>query len=63
MGKIGFLNKYGLIFMYLGFQGAMSTFLYHGFVKNIPKDLDDAAEQLMDCTHFQTFWYIIFPTT
>ncbi len=60
MGKIGFLNQYGLIFMYLGFQGAMSTFLYHGFVKNIPRDLDEAAV-IDGCNTFQTFWFIIFP--
>lgn len=60
MGKIGFLNPGGLIFMYLGFQGAMSIFLYHGFLKNIPKELDEAAK-IDGCTTFQTFRYIIFP--
>lgn len=60
MGKIKMLNMGGLIFMYVGFGTAMSVFLYHGFVKGIPKDLDEAA--MMDgCNKFQTFWYIIFP--
>ena len=60
MGKLHFLNAGGLIFMYLGFQGAMSIFLYHGFLKNIPKELDEAAK-IDGCTTFQTFRYIIFP--
>lgn len=60
MGKIGFLNQYGLMFMYLGFQASMSVFLYHGFMKNIPKDLDEAAT-IDGCNKLQTFWYVIFP--
>jgi raffinose/stachyose/melibiose transport system permease protein len=60
MGKLNLLNAGGLIFMYLGFQGAMSIFLYHGFLKNIPRELDEAA-MIDGCTPFQTFRYIIFP--
>jgi raffinose/stachyose/melibiose transport system permease protein len=60
MGKIGFLNMGGLIFMYLGFGSALSIFLYHGFVKGIPKELDEAS-MLDGCSKSQTFWYIIFP--
>jgi len=60
MGKIGFLNVGGLIFMYLGFGAALSIFLYHGFVKGIPKELDEAS-MLDGCNKFKTFWYIIFP--
>lgn len=60
MGKIGFLNQFGLMFMYLGFQASMSVFLYHGFMKNIPSDLDEAAT-IDGCNKFQTFWYVIFP--
>ena len=60
MGKLSMLNVGGLMFMYLGFGSAMSIFLYHGFVKGIPKDLDDAA-MIDGCNTFQTFWYIIFP--
>ena len=60
MGKIGFLNMSGLIFMYLGFGSALSIFLYHGFVKGIPKELDEAS-MLDGCSKAQTFWYIIFP--
>lgn len=60
MGKLHLLNLGGLIFMYLGFGSALSIFLYHGFVKGIPKELDEAA-MIDGCNKFQTFWKIIFP--
>lgn len=60
MGKLNLLNMPGLIFMYLGFGSSLSIFLYHGFIKSVPKSLDEAS--IIDgCTHWQTFWYIIFP--
>ncbi len=60
MGKLKLLNMPGIIFMYVGFGSASAIFLYHGFVKSIPKELDEAA--LMDgCNKWQTFRYIIFP--
>ncbi|AZO96421.1 ABC transporter permease subunit [Iocasia frigidifontis] len=60
MGKLNFLNIPGLIFMYLGFGSSLSIFLYHGFVKSVPKSLDEAA--IIDgCNYWQTYWYIILP--
>ncbi|MBS4537734.1 carbohydrate ABC transporter permease [Clostridium sp. D2Q-11] len=60
MGRIGFLNPLGLIFMYLGLGSSLSIILYHGFIKNIPVELEEAA--IIDgCNTFQIFWYIIFP--
>lgn len=60
MGKLGLLNPGGLIFMYLGFGSSLSIILYHGFIKNIPKELEEAA--IIDgCNKFQVFWHIIFP--
>ncbi|WP_238881261.1 carbohydrate ABC transporter permease [Clostridium sp. YIM B02551] len=60
MGKIHFLNVAGIIFMYVGFGSSLSIFLYHGFLKSIPKELDEAAT-IDGCNKFKTFWYIIFP--
>ncbi len=60
MGSLKLLNMPGLIFMYLGFGTSLSVFLYHGFMKGIPKELDEAAT-IDGCTKFQTFWLIIFP--
>lgn len=60
MGKLNLLNMGGIIFMYAGFGTSLSIFLYHGFLKGIPKELDEAA-MIDGCTKFQTFWKIIFP--
>ena len=60
MGNLHLLNMGGLIFIYLGFGAPLSVFLYHGFLKSIPKELDEAA-MIDGCGKFQTFWYIIFP--
>ncbi|SNS12060.1 carbohydrate ABC transporter membrane protein 2, CUT1 family [Anaerovirgula multivorans] len=60
MGKLGFLNPYGLIFMYLGFGSSLAIILYHGFIKSIPVELEEAAT-IDGCNKFQVFWYIIFP--
>ena len=38
MGKLNLLNMPGLVFMYLGFGTSLSVFLYHGFMKGIPKE-------------------------
>ena len=60
MGKLNLLNMPGLVFMYLGFGTSLSVFLYHGFMKGIPKELDEAAT-IDGCSKWQTFWLIIFP--
>lgn len=53
-------NIPGLIIMYAGFGLSLSIFLYHGFIKSIPKSIEEAA--IMDGANiFQLFWYIIFP--
>lgn len=59
-GRVQMLNQVGIIFMYLGFGGSMSIFLYHGAMKSIPKALDEAA--IIDgASRFQVFWKVIFP--
>ena len=58
---IPMLSSYtGLIFAYLGFGGSMSIFIFHGFVKGIPKELEEAA-RIGGCTHEQIFFKIVFP--
>ncbi|MDM5326234.1 carbohydrate ABC transporter permease [Neobacillus sp. CF12] len=50
----------GLGLVYTGLGVSMAIFLYHGFVKSIPKEIEESA--LMDgCRPFQIFIYIIFP--
>jgi raffinose/stachyose/melibiose transport system permease protein len=58
---LNLVNTYtGIIFMYIGFGSSLSVFLFHGFIKSIPKELEEAA--LIDgCSKMQIFFYIIFP--
>lgn len=60
-GSMGMLNsKASLIYLYLGFGTALAVFMYHGFMKSIPLELEEAA--LIDgASRFQTFWLIVFP--
>lgn len=60
MGKIGFLNPPGLVFMYIGFGASLSIILYHGFIKSIPYELEEAAT-IDGCNPWQTFWLVVFP--
>ncbi|MBQ3165206.1 MAG: carbohydrate ABC transporter permease [Lachnospiraceae bacterium] len=58
---IQMLQSYkGIIFAYLGFGGAMSVFILHGFIKGIPYELEEAA-YIDGCTPEGTFFRIIFP--
>ncbi|OMF28183.1 sugar ABC transporter permease [Paenibacillus sp. FSL H8-0259] len=60
-GNLHMLNsRWALIFFYLGFGISLATFMYHGFIKTVPKDLEEAS--LMDgAGRVQVFWKIIFP--
>ncbi len=61
-GMLNILNhRLTLIFMHTGFSMAMSVFMFHGFINgNIPIALEEAA-YIDGCTHFQTFFKIVFP--
>ncbi|WP_426253649.1 carbohydrate ABC transporter permease [Paenibacillus pabuli] len=60
-GSLGMLdNKWSLIYMYIGFGSPLAVFIYHGFIKSIPLELEEAA--LMDgCGRVQTFFRIVLP--
>jgi len=49
-----------IIFAYLGFGSSLSIFLFHGFIKSVPLELEEAA--LIDgCTKPAMFFKIVFP--
>ena len=53
-------SLFGLTVMYWGISTPFCVFLYHGFMKSVPGEMDESA--LIDgASYFQTFWYIIFP--
>ncbi len=53
-------NRLALIIFYQGFGVAMSTFLYHGFIAKVPREIDEAAS-VDGANDFVIFWRIIFP--
>ncbi len=53
-------NPVGIILIYLGFGSGLAVFMFAGFVKSIPIEVEEAA--LIDsCTPPQTFFYVVFP--
>lgn len=59
--QLGFIgNLYGLGIIYWGLGAPLSIFLYHGFVKNIPYELEECA-MLDGCSPARMFVSIIFP--
>lgn len=50
----------GFIIARVGLQISISILVVTGFVKTVPRDLEDAAS-IDGCNRFQTFWKIIFP--
>jgi raffinose/stachyose/melibiose transport system permease protein len=58
---IRLLSSYtGIIIAYLGFGGSMSVFILHGFIKGIPRELEEAA-WIDGCSPEGTFFRVVFP--
>lgn len=53
-------NPIGIILVYLGFGAGMGVFMFCGFVKSIPLEIEEAA-MIDGCTPLQTFFQIVFP--
>jgi len=50
----------GLATIYVGIGSPMAIFLYHGFVKNIPQEIEEAA-RIDGCNEFQLFVRVVLP--
>lgn len=58
---IPLLRSYqGIIFAYLGFGEAMSIFIFHGFIKGVPLELEEAAD-IDGCSRAGIFFRVVFP--
>ncbi|MEK8130043.1 carbohydrate ABC transporter permease [Paenibacillus filicis] len=53
-------SPFGLGVVCAGLGVSMAIFLYHGFVKGIPRELDESAK-IDGCGEFKMFYTIIFP--
>ena len=53
-------NLFAVIFFYMGAHVAMAVFMYHGFIKGIPYELEEAA-MIDGCGHMRLLFQILFP--
>jgi raffinose/stachyose/melibiose transport system permease protein len=53
-------NPIGIIAIYLGFGAGLSVFIFSGFIKSIPIEIEEAAT-IDGCNPIQTFFLIVFP--
>lgn len=50
----------GIVFLYLGFGSGLSVFMFSGFIKSIPAEIEEAA--VVDgCNPIRAFFTVIFP--
>ncbi len=57
---LGLDNPIGIILIYLGFGAGLATFMFTGFVKSVPKGVEEAAT-IDGCSPLGTFFKIVFP--
>ena len=53
-------NPVGIIVIYLGFGAGLSVFIFSGFIKSIPREIEEAAT-IDGCNPIQTFVWVVFP--
>ncbi|WP_159882515.1 carbohydrate ABC transporter permease [Paenibacillus puerhi] len=59
--QVGLMDsRLGLIICYFGFGVSLNVFLYHGFIKSIPKEIEESA-RVDGCSPYGVFWRIVFP--
>lgn len=50
----------GIILVYLGFGSGLAVFMFCGFVRSIPLEIEEAA-MIDGCTPIQTYFQVVFP--
>ena len=55
-----FNTPYTICFIYLGFGAGLAVFMFSGFVKSIPLELEEAA-MIDGCNPLQTFFTVVIP--
>lgn len=53
-------NPVGIILIYLGFGAGLSVFMFSGFIKSVPVDIEESSV-IDGCNPLQTFFLIVFP--
>ena len=58
--RLAFDNVLGIVLVYLGFGAGLSVFMFTGFVKAVPLEIEEAAT-IDGCSPLQTFFLVVFP--
>ena len=57
---LGFNTPFNICFIYLGFGAGLAVFMFTGFVKTIPLEIEEAAT-IDGCNPLQTFFHVVLP--
>lgn len=57
---LGLSNPVGIILVYLGFGAGLSVFMFCGFIKSIPLEIEESA-MIDGCTPIQMYFKIVLP--
>lgn len=60
VNRISFDNVFGILFVYLGFGAGLTVFMFTGFIKSIPLEVEEAAT-IDGCNPLQTYFLVVFP--
>ena len=58
--KLGFNTPFNICFIYLGFGAGLAVFMFAGFVKTIPTEIEEAA-MIDGCSPLQVFFHVVLP--
>ena len=58
--RTGLRTSWGIILIYLGFGAGLAVFMFCGFVKSIPLEIEEAA-MIDGCTPLRTFFSVVLP--
>lgn len=58
--RTGLRTPWGIIIIYLGFGAGLAVFMFCGFVKSIPLEIEEAA-MIDGCTPLRTFFGVVLP--
>ena len=58
--RLGLGTPWGLIIIYLGFDAGLAVFMFCGFVKSIPIEIEEAA-MIDGCSPIRTFFSVVLP--
>lgn len=58
--ELGLDTPWGIVVIYLGFGAGLAVFMFCGFLKSIPLEVEEAA-MIDGCNPLQTFFMVVFP--